>query len=218
MVVPDAKLLDFQGLISFSGQNLFHRCAFRGRPCLVQCVRRYSNPLSRNFLTIRVVRTSSITAYNHSDTFHVTAGTGPFNGSFVEPFLESFDNVVPYWALALTYNFVSNLLFSISSRPITCPRRATQCDSYLLPGGTYLMYPQPSPQPSADSTVIIYDAPGTQIDFAQGLDASDQFLSQDCIVYGDENSLVGVEFCLAMSQASKGSVLAGRFPVESRFE
>lgn len=76
------------------------------------------------------------------------------------------------------------------------------------------MYPEPTPQPSADSTIIIYDAPGTQIDFAQGLDASDQFLSQDCIVYGNDNSLVGVEFCLAMSQASEGSILAGRLSTE----
>ena len=80
------------------------------------------------------------------------------------------------------------------------------------------MYPQPSPQPSVDSTIIIYDAPGTQIDFAKGLDSSDQFHAQDCIVYGNDNSLVGVEFCLAMSQASKGSVIAGRVAARSHFD
>ena len=170
------------------------------------------------FLTTQVVKTSTITAYNHKHTFNVTAGTGQFNGSFVESFLESFGNVVPYWALASTYNFVTNPLFSISSRPISCPGRATQCGSYLLPGGTYLMYPQPSPQPLVDSTIIIFDAPGTQIDFAQGLDASDQFLSQDCIVYGNDNSLVGVEFCLAMSQSSEGSVIAGMFAAKGHLE
>jgi hypothetical protein len=171
-----------------------------------------------NALTARAVKTSVITAYNQTDTFHVTAGTGQFNGSFVESFLESIDNVVPYWALASTYNFVTNPLFSAPSRPISCPRRGTQCDSYIFPGGTYLMYPQPSLQPTADSTIIIYDAPGTQIDFALGIDASDQFLSQDCIVYGNDNSLVAVEFCLAMSQASKGSILAGRLYRERFFE
>ena len=160
-------------------------------------------------LTTHVVKTSVVTAYDHKDTFHVTAGTGPFNGSFVEPFLQSIDNVVPYWALASTYNFVTNPVFSISSRPINCPKRGTQCDSYLFPGGTYLMYPQPSPQPPADSTIMIYNAPGTQIDFSQGLDVSNQFLSEDCIVYGNENSIVAVDFCLAKSQVSEGSVLAG---------
>ena len=75
------------------------------------------------------------------------------------------------------------------------------------------MYPPLiNPSPSVDSTVIIYDAPGTQIDFSRGLGATDQFISQDCIVYGNNNSLVGVEFCLAASQASEGSILAGRLP------
>ena len=72
------------------------------------------------------------------------------------------------------------------------------------------MYPQPSSPPSANSTIIIHDAPTTQIDFAQGLDASDQLLSQDCIVYGNNDSLVGVKFCLAASHVSEGSVLAGK--------
>ena len=80
------------------------------------------------------------------------------------------------------------------------------------------MYPQPSPQPPVDSTIIIFDAPGMQIDFAQGLDASDQFLSQDCIVYGNDNSPIGVEFCLAMSQGSEGSVIAGMFAAKSHLE
>lgn len=150
-------------------------------------------------------------AYIPTDTFQVTAGTGPFNGSFVEPFLDSIGNVVPYWALASTYNFIVNPLFSIPSSPISCLSKGIQCDSYLFPGGTYLMYPPLiNPPPSVDSTVIIYDAPGTQIDFSRGLDATDQFISQDCIVYGNNNSRVGVEFCLAASQASEGSILAGR--------
>ncbi|TKA78168.1 hypothetical protein B0A55_03897 [Friedmanniomyces simplex] len=68
------------------------------------------------------------------------------------------------------------------------------------------MYPQPSPAPAADSTILIYGAPGTQIDFALG---ADQFVAQDCTVYGDDNSLVGVEFCLAASQIKEGSILAG---------
>ncbi|GAB7354876.1 hypothetical protein MBLNU459_g5518t1 [Dothideomycetes sp. NU459] len=155
--------------------------------------------------------TSTVTAYNNTDTFHVTAGTGQFNGSFVEPFLKSIGDVVPYWALASTYNFVTNPLFAIPSRPISCPGGETQCDSYLLPGGTYLMSPQPSSQPSADSTIIIHDAPGTQIDFASNLDAGDQFLPRDCIVYGNDDSLVGVEFCLAVSQVHQGSIVAGVF-------
>lgn len=151
-----------------------------------------------------------MTAYIPMETLNVTAGTGRFNGSFVEPFLENIDNVVPYWALASTYNFVKNPLFSTSSHPVSCPNRGALCDSYLLPGGTYLMYPQPSSPPSANSTIIIHDAPGTQIDFAQGLDPRDQLLSEDCIVYGNNNSLVGVKFCLAMSHVSEGSILAGK--------
>ncbi|EXJ83373.1 hypothetical protein A1O1_06995 [Capronia coronata CBS 617.96] len=170
-------------------------------------------PSNEPALTTRLVETSTVTAYRCTERFDVTAGTGQFHGSFVEPFLEENGHVVPYWGLASTYNFVKNSVFSIPSHPISCPRRVAQCDSYLFPGGTYLMYPQPTPTSplSTDAAIIIDHAPGTQVDFARGLDPLDGFLAQDCVVYGSDSSIVGVQFCLAESQVSPGSVLAGVF-------
>lgn len=160
------------------------------------------------------VRTSAVTSYSTGDTLRVVAGTGSFNGSWVGPFLQSIDNVVPYLALASTYNFVTNPLFSVPSHPISCSENDELCSSYLFPGGTYLMYPQPSPQQqqTRDSVIIIHDAPATQLDFSQGLVAGDTFLQGDCAAYGSDNSIVGVVLCLAPSQASPGSVNAGSFP------
>lgn len=156
-------------------------------------------PVSNRF----TVGTSTTTAYRTLSTMEVTAGTGSFNGSMVEPFVASFSKQVPFWALASTYNFVTNSQFSHMSQPVACSD--LRCDSYLFPGGTYLMFP-PTP---TDGTIVIHDAPGTQIEFSKGLGDGDRFLAQDCVVYGSEKSLVGVYFCLAASRVKEGSIIAG---------
>jgi hypothetical protein len=149
------------------------------------------------------VGTSTTTGYRTLSTMKVTAGTGSFNGSMVEPFVASFSKQVPFWALASTYNFVTNSQFSHVSQPVACSD--VRCDSYLFPGGTYLMFP-PTP---TDATIVIHDAPGTQIEFSKGLDDGDRFLAQDCVAYGSEKSLIGVYFCLAGSRVKEGSIIAG---------
>lgn len=160
-----------------------------------------------------LVSTSTVVPYKPTDAFAVTAGTGHFNGSFVWPFLQKNSALLPYWALAATYNFVSNSLFSIPINSVSpdCFTTCARCDSYLLPGGTYLMYPQPQPllESDEDSTILIRDAPAMQLDFTKGLHNSDEFLSGDCKVYPDESNHVGVEFCLAKSRTTQDSLIAG---------
>ncbi|KAF8847504.1 hypothetical protein BDZ45DRAFT_607375 [Acephala macrosclerotiorum] len=154
------------------------------------------------------VNTSVITAYHPNTTLDVVAGTGKFNGSYVESFLQSFNNTVPFWALASAYSFIENSFFSMPSNPVSCPKGGRQCNSYLLPGGTYLMYPQLSPPQSSNTVVSIYNASATQLEFSQGLASSDKFSGEDCTVYGDENSYVAVKFCLAQSQSMAGALIA----------
>jgi len=140
----------------------------------------------------------------------VTAGTGRFNGSLVEPLVAEYEQQIPFGVLASTYNFVTNSQFSVTSQSPSCPESSTQCDSYLLPGGTYLMYPPFSTAQSINHTVVIHDAPGIQINFTKGLGPGDQFLADECSIYGSDESLVGVYFCMAMSRVTKGAIIAGK--------
>lgn len=160
-------------------------------------------------LTKRSVKTSTTIAYYKLSTFDVTAGTGRFNGSLVEPLVAEYEQQIPFGVLASTYNFVTNSQFSVTFQSPSCPESSSQCDSYLLPGGTYLMYPPFATAQSISHTVIIHDAPGTQINFTKGLDPGDEFLADECSVYGSDESLVGVYFCMAMSRKTKGAIRAG---------
>jgi hypothetical protein len=149
-------------------------------------------------------------AYYKLSTFDVTAGTGRFNGSLVEPLVAEYDQQIPFGVLASTYNFVTNSQFSVTSQSPSCPESSSQCDSYLLPGGTYLMYPPFGTAQSVNHTVIIHDAPGIQINFTKGLVSGDEFLADECSVYGSDESLVGVYFCMARSRMNKSAITAGR--------
>ncbi|KAH8690821.1 hypothetical protein BGW36DRAFT_432603 [Talaromyces proteolyticus] len=153
------------------------------------------------------INTSTMTSYYPISTFNVLAGTGPFNASLIGPFLQQFNTTIPYFALASSYSFINNPAFSISLEP-SCSGSMTPCDSYLLPGGIYLMWPQLSGNVSDGSVVSIQNAPAMRIDFTEGLGSDDNFFSaSDCTVYGD--GLAAVNFCLSESNIHHGSLKAG---------
>jgi hypothetical protein len=70
------------------------------------------------------------------------------------------------------------------------------------------MYPPVSRQPDSDSVVVIYDAPGTQLDF-QSQESPIAFLEQDCVTYPEDSPTVGVKLCLAKNTEIKGAIDAG---------
>lgn len=72
------------------------------------------------------------------------------------------------------------------------------------------MYPPFGTAQSVNHTVIIHDAPGIQINFTKGLVSGDEFLADECSVYGSDESLVGVYFCMARSRMNKSAITAGR--------
>jgi hypothetical protein len=137
----------------------------------------------------------------------VTAGTGQFNASLVDPFMAEVEGSVSYGVLALAFGLVGDPELAIEVPPINCT--TDQCESYLFPGGLGTMTPWP-PTDHADSPVVQIDSsPASQIEFRKGIAAGDGFLASDCAVYGSEEYLVGVSFCLAQSQALLGSYIAG---------
>jgi hypothetical protein len=78
-----------------------------------------------------------------------------------------------------------------------------------LPGGLQSISPNPPPL-NNDPVVVVHSSPASQVEFRLGIDGRDRFLSTDCVVYGDDKYLVGLELCLAPSVVLDGSVIAGR--------
>ncbi|KAM5529869.1 hypothetical protein FOXYSP1_17713 [Fusarium oxysporum f. sp. phaseoli] len=157
---------------------------------------------------ILFINTSVITSYYPIDVFDVLAGTGSFNGSLVGPFLRDFNTTIPYFAIANSYSFIYNHQFTISLQPSSCTDGMIPCDSHILPGGTYLMWPQLNRTVPVGSVISIESAPAMRIDFAEGLSSQDNFFSSaDCAVFGKNR--VGLQFCLSDSTIHHESVKAG---------
>lgn len=72
------------------------------------------------------------------------------------------------------------------------------------------MIPNP-PVSNLDPLVMIRDSLASQVEFVKVSDKRHQFSVDDCILYGDERFLVGVQFCLAHDLSLPGSVVAGQY-------
>jgi hypothetical protein len=150
-------------------------------------------------------------------TYNVTAGVGPFNGSYVRSYVQQLQNldpqykyqVVPYSIYAIVYNLVVNPMHSLVSSPVRCGA-GTACDSYLLTGGLVMTTPWPPINYTENPLVEIYNASATQIDFERGLRPGDAFSdADDCSVYGAPDFLIGMQVCIAESRVAPGSIMAG---------
>jgi hypothetical protein len=146
------------------------------------------------------------TVYDPFLTFHATAGAGSFNGSFVGAVLDRVNGTITYQALAYAYTFVTNNQFSIMASPVAC---SGACDSYIFPGALWSLSPAPPDNSSAEAVVKINSSPAIQMDFRKDLSDGDTFSEQDCTVYGENGSSIGITFCLAKSEVYNGSIIAG---------
>jgi len=143
------------------------------------------------------------------------AGIGQFNGSYVRSYIQQFNTinpgygleVVPFSDLAIAQSLVTNQAHSVASPPINCTE--DDCDSYLLPGGLALTFPWPPTNYTQSPVTVIHSAIGTQVEFKEGLVSGDAFQDDDCDVFGDTTTLIGVRFCVARSQVQAGALMAG---------
>jgi hypothetical protein len=155
------------------------------------------------------VNTSFGTAYEPNLTFNATAGTGSFNGSFVAPTIASVNGSVSYWILATSTTFLNNPQFSAMIGSVFCSANEVSCESYLLPGGLQSLSPDP-PSSNLDPVVVVHNALASQVEFTMGPEENYLFAPSDCVVYGDDRYLVGLQMCLAPSLAINGSIVAGK--------
>lgn len=162
------------------------------------------------------VQTSVGVEYTPVYTYNVTAGLGPFNGSYVSSYISQLQNlvpeynftVVPYTVFAIVYNLVVNPMHSLVSRPIRC--QGIDCDSYLMTGGLLMTTPWPPINHVDLPTIQIYNVSGIQIEFERGLPSGDGFVdTKDCSVFGADGFLIGMELCVTKSKVNPGSMIAG---------
>ncbi|KAK5468091.1 hypothetical protein LTS15_001064 [Exophiala xenobiotica] len=165
-------------------------------------------------LTSPAVNTSLAVIYEPVFTYPVRAGIGKFNGTYVRSYIENFNKVnpdyrlqvVPYTDMSLVHDLVVNPIHSVISAPINCP----SCDSYLLPGGLAIATPWPPTNYTQEPVIVIHSAMSTQIQFKEGLPLGDTFQEDDCNVFGDNQTIIGIRFCAARSKVEAGSFLAAR--------
>ncbi|KAK3393850.1 hypothetical protein B0H63DRAFT_505672 [Podospora didyma] len=156
-----------------------------------------------------------VTVYDKTFSYPVTAGVGPFNGSYVRPLLDFMRSLqpdypydtLPYSYYAAAYNLVGNQMFSTSSPAKDCP--TNDCYCYLLSGG--IIYATPwIPQGYEQYPLVKLDnVPSVQVDFAP-MPIGHVFSDSDCDVFGQNGIQVGVRVCVNYS-ASSGALNAGLF-------
>jgi hypothetical protein len=163
------------------------------------------------------VNTSFVTIYYEADTYDVTAGLGPFNASYVAPFLDKLQSVspqyrssvVPYSFTAISYNLVANQMYTTVCEPEQC--KGDSCRAYLMSGGLMMLTPWiPASYPSYP-LVMVRDVPSVQIEFLHSPPNQKEFSDADCDVFGAPGVLIGVRLCLRTAESNPGFVDVGEF-------
>ncbi|KAJ9144673.1 hypothetical protein NKR23_g5763 [Pleurostoma richardsiae] len=160
--------------------------------------------------------TSFITVYDTADVYDATAGVGPFNASLIQPFINLLQSTAPSYAYqvlpftyyAAVYILVANPLISTISESVHCPGDST-CASYLLSGGLEMVAPWVPQGYDGYGMVKIDHAPSIQIDFSRPM--TDTFEEEDCSLFGQTGSRIGIRLCVAQDQSASGSLRAGLF-------
>lgn len=157
--------------------------------------------------------------YDTESTYNVTAGVGPFNGSYVQPFFEYLHSLSPDYPLqtlphayyAASYNLVINPIFSTVAKPQGCKQNHTsgsRCMSYLLSGGLEMVAPFTVSTAEDYPMVRITKVPTMQLDFAQDV-RSNMFSDGDCDTFGATNTFIAMRLCLAADPKSRNRLNTG---------
>ncbi|KAK4443151.1 hypothetical protein QBC34DRAFT_311616 [Podospora aff. communis PSN243] len=149
-------------------------------------------------------RTSLITVFDTAEVYDVTAGIGPFNASYVGPFIDFWQSdgssVVPYSLYSVTHNLITNNLFSSVADPLECQRseRHLDCASYILSGGLSMVAPWTPPGNPDHQLVSIPEVPTVQAEF-NGRSGPKSFQPDDCVLFGSNQTHIAAELCLALT-------------------
>jgi hypothetical protein len=145
--------------------------------------------------------------------YNVTAGIGPFNASYVQPFMEQLsatDNNTQHTILPYTYyGWANNIVTNPTLSTVMEPSSSGPANiSYLLSGGVWGAAPW-VPRDHEDQMFVRLDqVPGMQLDF-QGKHGPNDFQKDQCRVLGnrDDDNLIAAELCLRTTDT--GGIYAG---------
>ncbi|KAK0627904.1 hypothetical protein B0T14DRAFT_422946 [Immersiella caudata] len=166
-------------------------------------------------------RTSLITVFDTALVYNVTSGIGPFNASYVDSFINAFQDqdtsppttIVPYAYSSVVHNLITNSLFSTVAEPILCQpsERDLDCASYVVSGGLSLAAPW-TPTGNPDHPLVrIRGVPAIQTEFQGRRGAGSSFLDSDCIFFGSRTNRSRIAADLCLSASPDGLLHAGLF-------
>ncbi|KAK0622479.1 hypothetical protein B0T14DRAFT_494129 [Immersiella caudata] len=169
-------------------------------------------------------RTSVVTVYDTIESFEASAGVGPFNGSYVEPFLKSLTrtapdhpfSILPYTYYGIVYNLISNPLFTTAVDPLHCSKSINNmdCQSYLLSGGLSMVTPfNPGSHRDTHPLVRIHSIPAIHIDFNSPRHPFTPPES-DCTTIGSNTTFIAIKLCISPVPTSPSSLTATLIPCE----
>jgi hypothetical protein len=149
-----------------------------------------------------------VTVFDTAHTYDVTAGVGPFNGSYVQPFFDYLVKlspgypfkVMPYSYSNLVNDLVTNPLYSTTTSPIQCTSagdRSTDCASFLFSGGVVGTTPW-IPTGFPDHPLVQIEGVSVmQLEFQGTHGSRTHFSDLECQVFGSNKTLIAAEFCLS---------------------
>jgi hypothetical protein len=105
----------------------------------------------------------------------------------------------------MAYNLVVNSMHSTAVDPIRC--HGDGCNSYLLTGGLLMTTPWTPEAFPTYPLVKIQSVPAVQLEFKNSPESI--FASNDCLIYGSENILIGIRMCLKANNTEPSSLTAG---------
>jgi len=140
-------------------------------------------------------------------TVHFTsAGLSPFNASIIDA--EALDNLpVFFWATFPSVLSDGRYVTSAPRYTDACKSNPT-CTSVFLPGGRSLLNPAPTRQNSSATALVVYDAPGAQIEFYPVSSEDPTLSTTDCHVYGYAGQ--GIQLCV---KSVGNDFIAGFIPI-----
>lgn len=146
-----------------------------------------------------------MTVFDTAAIWDVTSGIGPFNESYVDPFMQSMTSPEsPQVALHYSYysnvhNLITNPLFSTIASPQHCTPTDDNisCASYILTGGLSLTAPWTPPGHPSHPLVRIRRVPAIQLDFHPPPPPA--FPPSSCTTLGSPTALISAKLCLLPS-------------------
>lgn len=152
--------------------------------------------------------------YDTARTYPVTAGVGPYNASYLEPFKRFLAGnvpdykyqVTPYSYFAPIYNLVINPMHSAAVPAVNCS--GVSCSSYLLTGGLEMVTPW-IPLENMDYPLVKLDSvTSIHLEFETPLEDK-AFGDEYCDVYGAPDVTIGIKVCVS-EDTETGSYKTGK--------